>query len=540
VKLDEIASTLLAQLDWAFAESLQIVADNGARETAAMLRGWIEEYLDFNPGGTLSNLYRALIPRLWNRVRGGGSCNLLHSASTELFRFNSETCKLPRFRFVDLFLNPATRETARSCYNDAVRGGGMYALDAFGEGALPFDIVVRGRGRGTLRIHDGSVYIETEEPQTLCGGCDPDSVESLAALLEAQFGPDVVLIGKAVSLISMLAAEFVFVFHEKASSYTERTQKMNIALRAAGIELPLLPMLRLKLDTWSALDAVDTNFQLPSYLARAWNKTDISAREFAATWQSVCDAQDEYLKYLAALHGPRELLGHLSTVEIDRTLWAQKRDEYEAARGAVKQLRERADDFTLAAGTLRGQAREANIRAGEIEKAKGENWRSKVLPLQRRIGDICEAAALRLAQTGKLSKEERLARVALEQAEQEEVENLRAQLKRAIAARARFDDEISVQRNSARDLKHAANEKIQARLALELSEESRAARITLQNIEAEAELEKLRRARDSYLTTNGLRYTALRPTAWWFPLVSPDGAWFHRLVETMTARVDTL
>jgi hypothetical protein len=317
---------------------------------------------------------------------------------------------------------------------------------------------------------------------------------------------------------------------------------MNAALRAAGIELPLLPMLRLGLETWGALGAVNTMLNLPSYLARSWGKHEIASTELAATWQSVCAAQDELLKHLGALHGPRELLNYLaeSTVEIDRTFWAQKRDAYEAARGAVKRLRERADAFTRAAEALRAEALDANREAGRAEQEKGEHWRAHALPLQRRIGDICEAASQRVLQTGKLTKEERAEHAAQERRETEEVEALRAQLRGILAQRPQFDATIAARRDSARALKRSAREKIEARLALERSEESRAARATLQSIEAEAELEKLRRVRDAYLTSHGLRYTALRPTAWWFPLVSPDGAWFHRLVETMTARIEEL
>jgi len=540
VQLDEIAPVLLAQLDWAFAESLAIVGDDGARQTAATVRGWVEEYLDFNPDGTLSDLYRALIPRLWNLVRGGGTCNLLHSTSTELFRFNRETCTLPRFHFVDLFLDPATRETARRCYNEAVRGGGMYALDAFGEGALPFDVVIRGRGRGTLRIHEGNVTIQTEEPQTICIGCDPDSVEALAAILESHYGPNVVLVGKAVALISMLSAEFVFVFHEKASSYTGRTQEMNRSIRAAGIDLPLLPMLRLGLDTWSALEAVDTQLRLPPHLARAWGREQISSGEFAKSWQSVCDAQETYRERLGTLHGPRELLTHLSESAADGAAWLEKLAAYEAARGAVKALRERADMLTREAVEHRERARVANLRAGALEKVKGEDWRANALPLKRRIGDICEASNARIEKTGKLTKEEKAERAALERSDAAELESLRAQLTEIIAGRAHFSMDIEAERVTTRDLKRTARERIEARLALENCTQSRETQATLQGIEAEAELEKLRRARDAYLTSHGLRYTALRPTAWWFPLVSPDGAWFSRLVHTMTARVEEL
>ena len=89
---------------------------------------------------------------------------------------------------MDLFLQKATREYSRKAYDDAVRGSGIYQLSQFGDGALPFDVVVPGRGRGTLRLHEGSLFIETEEPLTLCTGCDCDNVRDLARLLEETFG----------------------------------------------------------------------------------------------------------------------------------------------------------------------------------------------------------------------------------------------------------------------------------------------------------------------------------------------------------------
>lgn len=261
VKLRDIGPALRQQLEWGFAQSLQIVqapavapsSDEsaecacptpcGPREVAARITGWVDEYLQLDADGTLSDLYRWLTPRLWAMVRGTGSCNLESDHSLRLFQFNRATATRPRFRFVDLFLQPATRELARRCYDEAVRGSGIYSLDQFGPGALPFDVVIPGRGRGTLRQHEGSLYIETEEPITLCMGCNCGSVGELAEALEAKFGSNVALVGKAVALISMLAHEFIFVFHEKASGYTERTEQMNAALRSGGVDLQLHPLL---------------------------------------------------------------------------------------------------------------------------------------------------------------------------------------------------------------------------------------------------------------------------------------------------------
>ncbi|HEX8465750.1 MAG TPA: hypothetical protein VF627_14130, partial [Abditibacterium sp.] len=248
VRLRDIEPALRQQLRWGFGRSLQALGCSddfedsepcASREIARRIWNWNDEFLSQNPDASLSDLYRHLIPKLWALVRGGGVCNLETTASLELFRFNAQTAQLPRFGFVDLFLNPATRDLARRCYNDAVRGSGIYTLDGFGPGALPFDIVIPGKGRGTLRLHEGSVFVETEEPIEICDHCDPESLPQLAALLQNHFGSEICLVGKAVALISMLSAEFIFVFHERASSYTARTQKMNAALRAAGLELPL-------------------------------------------------------------------------------------------------------------------------------------------------------------------------------------------------------------------------------------------------------------------------------------------------------------
>jgi hypothetical protein len=198
VRLRDIMPALRAQLEWGFEESLRILGTADNETTTALLK-WVNEYSQSKPDSSLSDLYRSLTPRLWGLVRGSGSCNLETTASLELFRFNRETAQLPRFRFVDLFLQPATRDTSRRCYDDAVRGSGIYTLSQFGDGALPFDVVIPGRGRGTLRLHDGSLYIETEEPITLCTGCDCGSVQELADVLEAKFGADVALVGKAVA-----------------------------------------------------------------------------------------------------------------------------------------------------------------------------------------------------------------------------------------------------------------------------------------------------------------------------------------------------
>jgi hypothetical protein len=554
VKLRDIAPALRQQLQWGFNESLAILQCD-ARNTdacdsaqmAQQISRWVEEYIESDPDGTLSDLYRALTPRLWAMVRGEGSCNLQTGASLQLFRFNRSTAKLPRFRFVDLFLQPATRELARRCYDEALCGSGIYTLEQFGAGALPFDVVIPGRGRGTLRLQEGSLYIETEEPITLCAGCDCGSVEELADVLEQMFPDGAALVGKAVALISMAASEFIFVFHEHASGYTERTQVMNNALRAAGVELDLHPILRVKYSTWGALRDISATFRLPPHLAAAFGCEIVEARDFAMRWEEVCNAQDALRSALKTCHSPRELLAllaerqrnDLASSNATQNDWAQKLDEYGQARAVIKALRQQTQVLEGKINKLREETHRAKDQA-DLERAKSRHFHTYVQPLRERIFDIKEAAFKRRTTTGKLSREEKREEERRQEEERLEVEALRARLEERLKERAHFDEDIAAQRERARELQIQTRANIDARVALERSDEAITARATIARIEYEAELERLRLTRNAILTSRGLRHINYRPTAWWFPLVSPDGRWFNSLVQTMQARLEEL
>lgn len=560
VLLRDIAPTLSKQLRWAFDESLstlgtgeaRVETDDGScacpkpcesREVAARIVRWVEEYSAANPDATLSELYRNLTPRLWALVRGEGSCNLQTSHSLKLFRFNRETAHYPRFRFLELFLNPRTREIAKKCYDDAVRGSGIYTLDQFGSGALPFDVVIPGRGRGTLRLHNNSIFIETDPAVTVCRDCKAETLDELASLLEEKFGDEVVVVGKAVSLISSLAHELIFVFHERASGYTRLTQQMNSALRENGIDLKLHPLLRLEYSTWDSLREVDACFDLPRHLAAAFGAKSASAREVAARWETVCEEQDALREKLRNIRAPRDLMQLFAE---DDAQWQMRFEEYSRAREIISRLSEQARGLQAQSEELRARAKNERDAAAQIEREKGEDFRARVLPVLRRVGDIKEAAFARLNEVDengaprKLSKEERKARAALEQQEEAEVAELRAQIDELKTGRRQFDEQIQLHRAAANAGKDQARVLITQRVAMEKSAEAQAARETLARLEYEAELEKLRRVRDAILTSESLRHTNVRPTAWWLPLVSPDGKWFENLARSARARVEEL
>lgn len=553
VRLRDIEPALRQQLRWGFRHSLHATgcpedfegdAECPSREIARRIWKWNDEFLAKNPDATLSDLYRYLIPNIWALVRGEAACNLETTSSLDLFRFNAQTANKPRFHFVDLFLNPATRDLARRAYDDAVRGSGIYTLDQFGPGALPFDVVIPGKGRGTLRLHEGKVIVETEEPVEICENCDPESVGRLAALLQGHFGTEICLVGKAVALISMLSAEYIFVFHEKASSYTNRTQKMNAMLRAAGLDLLLHPMLRIRYASWDSLAHIEATFNLPPHLSRAFGKLSISAHEFAMRWQGVAEQGDARRAELKACRSPRDLMRHLA--DFDGHNWHEKEAAYVAAGEVLLSLREKTRQLETETAQLRAQARAATQCALELETRKGQEFRTHIAPLRSRISDLKENAALRLnpvdehGKPRRLTKEERAAQTALEAAENREIEALRHQIESYVASRQELDAQIAQHRQQARELKAQAREKIAARVQIDKGDEACAARAARQQLENEAELERLKLVRDAIWASEGLRYTNYRPTSWWLPMVSPDGTWFRKLSQTAQARLEEL
>lgn len=61
-----------------------------------------------------------------------------------------------------------------------------------------------------------------------------------------------------------------------------------------------------------------------------------------------------------------------------------------------------------------------------------------------------------------------------------------------------------------------------------------------QQIELEAELKRLCIVREAVISSKGLKSANHRPSAWWFPLVSPSGKWFAEVVRTANAYFEPL
>ena len=83
------------------------------------------------------------------------------------------------------------------------------------------------------------------------------------------------------------------------------------------------------------------------------------------------------------------------------------------------------------------------------------------------------------------------------------------------------------------ELRHRQN-------ALILDDEVRRIHVRRRSIELEAELKRLRLFRNAVITSKGLAKANLRPSAWWFPLVCPDGLWFRETIDTAECYLEPL
>ncbi|HEX5324693.1 MAG TPA: hypothetical protein VFW40_12970 [Capsulimonadaceae bacterium] len=523
VPVKEIAPALLAQIDWAFAESLALLAPEmraQAQAKCAEIRGWVTDFLaGCSDECTLSDLYQDLLPRLYQLLLSDLPTRLSTTHTLDLLQFNSQTAHLPRFAVVELFLRADMRGAAREAYNEAVAGGGMYSLDAFGPGALPFDLVAPGRGRGTLLITDDEVTIAwTKGEARLRTEKRPETLPELAALIEANYGAECALVGKAVTLIDMLASEFVIVFHETASGYTPRTKALNDRLRAKGVALDLKPIVRLSYPTWDSLSVVGQGaFLLPPHLWLAFGAKDrpVPPAEFAARWKDTVHEQKGRLGFLAALRKPRDIISYLEQADFDDKCWQCHREKYDEAIDILKAGAEKSDILRDQIEHLRAEIAACQAERQRLERESGDDYRDRLRLLQDRLA--------RLPETSDEAPVLRLQII-------EENERRVAAFDTRIVA---FQLRIRAARREIRVLR--AEQRL-----IERSAEAVAAREQIAQIIYQAELAKMELVRAAFLTSEGLSHTQARPTAWWLPLVDPSGTWFEAIVAGAQARLEDI
>ena len=496
VPLPQIFPELFSTFDWALKSSVEDLTgecQTMAEDVASELRAQI---CDANePHLTVSGYYKELLPKFYS-LCANADVPLEATTTTELLKFNSATCGLPRFELVDLFANQETRATASRAYDEALRGGsGQYELARFGTGAIPFDLVIPGVGRGTIRLGTRGAVIMTRVPQFLSYKKPLTGVADLAKLIEEKFGPDCTLVGKAVSLIGMLAREFVFVFHEGASSYVKLSRKFHQLLaQNLGRELKMNPVFRVRYDSWTALAVTCSWIRLPEPFQRAFGTEEICSPSLSNRWVEVAGEQDDLLRKLGKLRRPIDLIRFL-----DESLggsWHRLAEEYQALQSKLQALTTTLSTIRTQRLALYDERRRLRRARVEAERLKGEHFRAKIFEKDPTPEDLAERHRLEL------------------------------ELEKVIHAATQLQAK-------ALEFRHQQQELVSSDAVLRVHERRK-------QVELEAELKRLRIIRGAYTTAKGLVLSSRRPSAWWFPLVSPDGLWFRETVDQARCYLEPL
>ena len=517
--LRDVLAPLVQLLEWAFEESCACLADRKCREESQEIgRRIVRQVREAarEPGvRTVSDLFLRLVPLMWDLVGGpageDAAPGRTETRTSEVFRLNTDTAKLPRFRLLDLYLDPDTTEAARQAYDAAVEGAPMYALEEFGTGAIPFDLYVPGRGRGTLFLLEGHVVAHTTPRTVIEVDRRPCTSKCLAKAIEEQIGPDAAVLGKAVTLAAMIASEFVFVLNETGSAYLDMTAQLVQGLHRKGLEFPVNPVLRLKYHTWDALKAADVRLRLPSHLAQAFGRKTLTGCEFARGWRHAAREQGSLLKRLRELRGTADILSFLSFDKQDE--WYDNLRECQAAQAELLQVQHQVSGLKHQAQEIREAEDKALAAAQDLERQRGKLNRERLRPLRRQL------------ETAQCSGEIALLRSRLARAEKEHQAVVDA-----------LDEKQAERRRLAAERKDVT----QAFRRLERGDEACQARKVLAKVERSAERQRLELARNAILVTEGLPHTEARPSAWWLPLVDPSGAWYTELRRTTEFRLERL
>jgi len=494
IPLDEVYPELLSTLKWAIDKTLESLAEPErliGQERAQHLLISVEHARA--QGGTLADFYRRLLPDIYRFV-SSQPVEIESTQTTELLRFNRETATLPRFEIVGPFLDPLTAGMAREAYNEAIKGSEIYSLDRFMSGAIPFDLVIPGVGRGTIRVAPRAIVIMTPQPQFISLKKPVSTLPELAEAIERKFGPNCVLIGKAVTLIGMLAREFVFVFHEGASSYVKYSRKLHQSLEKQGIAAPVNPILRLRYNAWDALRECHSWLKLPVPLQRPFGTEELCAPSFASRWREVSEEQTQFLAHVKELRRPIDLIRYLA--ERVGASWICLAQEYTSLHSKLQDLESRVESMKRERHSLYGELRARRQARVLAEREKGEHWRAKIFEKNP------------------------------DETDWKERERLTANVEEAIHAISETEQRI-------RHLLHDQRE-------LARDPEVTKAHDRRRGIEREAELKRLRLIREAIIASKGLHNASLRPGAWWFPLLCPDGGWFKQTIATAECYLEPL
>jgi hypothetical protein len=275
----------------------------------------------------------------------------------------------------------------------------------------------------------------------------------------------------------MLAAEYVFVFHEGASSYVPVTRDFHQRLGKAAPRLH--PILRIKYQPWDSLGACKAWIRLPEPLRRPFGVEELSAESFSKRWRAVFEEQTQLLSQLSSLKRPLELIGFLDRKEGGQ--WSCLSNEYEEMQRGMSKLNQEVSSVRAKRAKIVKEFKKLRAERSGVEAHMGKHWRERVFGKSPSEADLRKREAYMAELAGVI---------------------------------ARIDN-----------CKRRWREQFERQAELVRSDEITKSRERRKNIAFEAELMRMKLIREAVLATDGLARAGYRPGAWWFPLVSPSGCW---------------
>lgn len=496
LSLGKLFPVIQRTLDCALTQSIDLLCEPKHRNAAQLVRDRIHammcDAVELCSGQTLAGFYECLLPDFHRLLTSEPSPATL-TRTTKLLSFNCKTANLPRFEFVDLFLRPDTCDIAREAYNKAVEREEVYDLDKFGTGAIPFDLVIPGVGRGTIRLTQKMLIIITPDPRFVPLENPIESVHDLAEIVESNF-PGSSLVGKAVTLISQLSQEYVLAFHESASMYVRITRKMHNHLLKSGVGVKANPILRIAWETWNSLTATDRWFRLPHPLQHPFGAEHVSAETFSKSWREVVHQQKATLELLHKSRSPAGLIEALHRIRGGR--WECLAREFHLLGEALGPLKVKMDELKAEKARLHARMRRIKTEWHEAERQMGEHFRAKIFQAKPSEKDM--------------------------------------------KRRVKFQDAIANLRGERRSIRAKLHELREVAADFGASEKFDVARRRRKEIMREAEYASIVLVREAVISTKGLEHANNRPASWWISIVSPDSAWFRRMLETVRLRLEPL
>jgi hypothetical protein len=515
----EVAPALLELLEWASRQTQAVLVRpqdrKSVRAAIACCAQAVKQFVAERPSGSVGDLYARLLRGFYEGFLSRPlPSNVTVAGARELLAFNRRTADLPRFRFVNYFLDEATSAACRAAYDAAAGESATARLADSGEGALPFDVYAPGRGRGALRVGPAFIAVDFPQPVRWAAEKPARDVRRLAALLEDTLGNGVALLGKALVLPAMLSAEFVMVFAETGSVYIPRTERMLAAMRESGIRVRANPILRMRLRTWDSLSACVAGLRLPEHLAQAFGKPALGCGEFSRRWRSAVKGQQRLLRELKGVPGACGLVRYLGHDQHEA--WFRRLRQCAEANALLLRIQRQADALRHRALDLRAHEDSAVAEIRMLEMRRGAMNRERIRPLKRKLADLPRDAAA----------------------------DERARLEAAYAEASREGGalllSLEAKQKELLRLREKRAETAQRLLALERGGRALSARRLLLAVERAAEKARARLARNALLASEGLPRADLRPSAWWFPALDPMGRWFARVRRAATFRLEPL